>query len=217
MYKKNYIAGILHRRGFTLAELLIAIMISGIILAAVASLAFAMGSANDSANDTSEIQARLRFTTLKINELIRNCKLICSSHTGRISIWRADDDGDDLIDVEELTYIDSGASADYISLVQFPELPGFIPETHFTLSQLQVDYVWQNKVFYHPEYITLISSSQCTEVLYLLDAAAPNTQKVNIRFKLIENGIKRVYQINTALRAQASNLLDSDEIVSDDD
>ena len=46
--------------GFTLAELLVALTVSSIILAAVAALAYAVGSANDSTDDTERKQAQVR-------------------------------------------------------------------------------------------------------------------------------------------------------------
>ena len=48
-------------KGFTLVELLVALMVTSIILAAVATLAFAMGSVKDSTDDTSSKQAQLRL------------------------------------------------------------------------------------------------------------------------------------------------------------
>ena len=62
--------------GFTLVELLVAMMVTAIILSAVAALAFAMGSANDSSDDTSHKQAQLRHATINVSELIRHCKLV---------------------------------------------------------------------------------------------------------------------------------------------
>ena len=47
------------RTAFTLVELLMALTISGIILAAVASLAFAFSSAYNASDETAEIQSRL--------------------------------------------------------------------------------------------------------------------------------------------------------------
>ncbi|MHC4076272.1 MAG: PilW family protein [Planctomycetota bacterium] len=61
-----------YKKGFTLAELLIALMVTSIILAAVATLAFAMGSANDTGDDISAKQAQVRYATLRICELIRH-------------------------------------------------------------------------------------------------------------------------------------------------
>ena len=64
-------------RGFTLAELLMALMVSSVIMAAVASLAYAFGASTDSTNDTVRKQAQVRCATIRISDLIRYSRLIC--------------------------------------------------------------------------------------------------------------------------------------------
>ena len=53
-----------------------AMVITSIILGAVATLAYAMGVANDAGNDTTYKQAQVRYATLRISELIRNCRFV---------------------------------------------------------------------------------------------------------------------------------------------
>ena len=96
-----------NKSGFTLVELLAGLMIMSIVLAAVATLAFAMGSANDASDDTSQKQAQVRAATIRISELIRHSRLICGiQNSDDIALWRADEDGDDEIDINELVYIE---------------------------------------------------------------------------------------------------------------
>ncbi|MHC4558900.1 MAG: PilW family protein, partial [Planctomycetota bacterium] len=52
-----------HKKGFTLIELLLALIVTGIILAAVTTLAFAVGVANDTTDDTIQKQAQVRYAT----------------------------------------------------------------------------------------------------------------------------------------------------------
>jgi len=63
-------------KGFTLVELLVALVVTSIILAAVATLAYALGTVNDSSNDTAVKQAQLRYATLRISDLIKYSKLV---------------------------------------------------------------------------------------------------------------------------------------------
>ncbi len=60
------------QRGFTLVELLVALMVTSIIFGAVATLAYAVGTAHDASDDTSQKQTYVRFATLRISELIRH-------------------------------------------------------------------------------------------------------------------------------------------------
>jgi len=53
--------GTKYENGFTFVELLIAMVVTSIVLTAVATLAYAMGTANDSSNDTAVKQAHGHF------------------------------------------------------------------------------------------------------------------------------------------------------------
>ena len=52
-------------------ELLVAMVVTSVLLTSVATLAFALGSANEATGDTSLKQAQIRYTTLRIQELMR--------------------------------------------------------------------------------------------------------------------------------------------------
>ena len=96
-------------KGFTLVELLVALMVTSIVLTAVATLAYAVGRANDSSDDTAVKQAQLRYATLRISELIRHSKLVCTATANHIELW--------LADVNESAYIDAVPTGDgYIRL-----------------------------------------------------------------------------------------------------
>jgi len=194
--------------GFTLVELLVALVVSSLILTTVATLAFALSRANDATDDTSRKQAEVRFATLRISELIRQCKLICGTPSGELALWRADDNGDRQINVNELVYIERGTGKNFLRLCEFTA-----PNTQVSLSQIQTlspDACTVRR-------ITLIP--KCSNVEFLVDAAPPLTKLVSICFDLAEDGAARHYQINSAVRGWAGNLLSADgqSIVTDDD
>ena len=107
------------RGGFTLVELLVAMAVTGVIMASVATLAYAMGSVNDSADDTSRTQARLRYASLRIGELLKHCKLVCPAAGGDLALWRADENDDNSINPNELVYIELGENGDCLGLLEF--------------------------------------------------------------------------------------------------
>jgi type II secretory pathway pseudopilin PulG len=192
----------------TLVELLVALMVSSIVLTAVATLAYAMGSANDSADDTSQKQAQVRHTTLRISELIRHSKLICGTVGSDLAVWRADDNTDGQININELVYIERGDDSDYLRLCEFPASDTSVV-TLADIATLSTD-------GYSVTYVSLIP--QCSNVEFLFDASPPNSEFVSISFGLVENGVVRSYQISTGLRGRAGHLLDgSGEIVAGDD
>ncbi|TSA52027.1 MAG: prepilin-type N-terminal cleavage/methylation domain-containing protein, partial [Planctomycetaceae bacterium] len=96
-----------YKKGLTLIELLLALMITVIITAAVATLSSALNSVNAATEDTSQKQAQVRFTALRISDLVRNCKLICFAGPDDFAVWRADDIyNDGQINIGELVYIE---------------------------------------------------------------------------------------------------------------
>lgn len=108
---------------FTLAELLVVLMVKSIILTAVVTLAFAMGTANDTGDDTAQKQAHVRYATLRISELVKHCKLICGTPGNDMVIWKADYNDDGGINPAELVYIESGKRKNHIRLLDI-KMPG---------------------------------------------------------------------------------------------
>jgi len=170
-------------KGLTLVELLVAMMVTSVILTAVATLAYALGKVSDSGNDTSEKQAQLRYATLKISELIRYSKLVYAANESSIVLWR-DDNGDDYITAEELVTISTRQVGSDLQLC----------ETDGTA-----------------EPIALIH--QCGNVRFTFDQPTePPTKRkfVSVSFDLNENGGTHHYQTSAALRCWAWYMLDFD-------
>ena len=182
-----------YENGFTLAELLIALIVTGIILAAVAALAYALGTANESSDDTAVKQAQLRYATLRISELIRYSKLVYAASESEIVLWLDRDGNGELDLIGELVAITKVILAG----------------GDMQLCEFNSD----------PEPVVLIP--RCGNVQFRFDEPAlPPTKRkfVSISFDLVENGVVRQYQISAALRGWAGNLLDGDgNIVSGDD
>jgi len=200
-----------YETGFTLVELLVALVVTSIILTAVATLAFALGTTSDSMDDISRKQAQVRFVTMRISELIRHSKLICGTPGGELAVWEADENGDGQININELVYIEKGSAADYLRLCVFPSSG----TSTVTLSQIET----LSPGSYSVTYVPLIP--QCSNVQFSLDNAdvPPKSKLVSISFDLVENNAVHKYQINAALLSWAGNLLNDagDTLVSDDD
>ena len=177
-------------KGFTLVELLVALAVTSIVLTAVATLAYAMGTANEASGDMSQKQAQVRFTTLRISELIRYCKLIYDTPGNDIVVWKTDNNCDDIVDSDELVYIETGPGRDYIQLREADNNP-----------------------------VVLIRQCSNVEFGFDEPLVPPTLRQfVSISFDLVENGIDRQYQISAGLRGWAGHLVDSSgNLVSDDD
>ncbi len=203
-----------YKKGFTLVELLVALVVTSIVFTAVATLAYALGKANDSTGDTSRKQAQLRYATLRISELIKNCKLVAKTGANDIVIWAADDNGNNRININELVYIDAGTNSDHIRLYKCNNSSN--PEVALSNIDLVGTSWWLG--YYDSESYTAIIP-QCSNVQISCDAAGPMTRFVSISFDIVENGVACRYETNAAVRCWAEHLLNTTgtAIVSDDD
>jgi len=203
-----------NKSGFTLVELLVALMVMSIVLAAVATLSFAMGSANDAGDDTSQKQAQVRYATLRLCDLIKNCRLICAAADNDLAIWRSDDNDDGQIDPSELVYLEAGQDRNYLQLLDFPSAFSW----PVLLSSIQSGTAKEElKLVFEERQTTLLA--ECSNVEFRLDSAVPQSKFVSILFDVAENEIGHQYQINAAVRGWAGHLLNAygDSIVGDDD
>jgi prepilin-type N-terminal cleavage/methylation domain-containing protein len=201
-------------KAFTLVELLVGLMVTSIILSAVATLAFAMSHASTAGGDSAFKQAQIRHASLHISELIGKCKLICAAPGADLVIWRADDNDDGRINVNELVYVERGPNNNLLGLRRFDVANG--PER--TLSQLsQTTTKQQLQNLYPTKYTPLIPD--CNNVQFrCLDAAPPRTGLAAITFGFVEDRTYNRYEIVTAVRSRADYLLNSsNEIVLGDD
>ena len=182
-----------NHNGFTLVELLVALMVTSIVFTAVATLAYAVGTVEDSSDDTSRKQARVRYATVRISELIRHSKLVCAADENQVGFWAADENSDGQINDDERVYIDKVSTGDGYEQLRLREGIG--------------------------EAVVLVD--ECSNIEFGFDEPSlPPTQRrfVSVSFDLFENGVDRQYQISSWLRGWAGHLLDSGgNIVSDDD
>jgi prepilin-type N-terminal cleavage/methylation domain-containing protein len=203
------------RPGLTLVELLLALIVSSVVLTAVATLAYAVGSANDVTDDTSYKQAQVRVATLRISDLIRHCKLICAAPGDDLAVWRADDNNDGKINPTELVYVEAGQLRDRLQLLEF----SWAMSWDLTLSELADTNTKEALMLAcTPQQIVVVP--RCGNVQFSgLDAVVPRSRFVSISFDLAQNNTTHRYQINASLRTWAGNLLNEagDAIVGDDD
>jgi len=198
-----------YKKGLTLIELIIALIVTSIIVTAVVTLAYALDTANEFSEDTCRIQSQIRFATLRISDLIRHCKLICGTPGGELAVWRADDNEDGQININELVYIERGTDYDYLRLCEFP----LSDSTVVNLSDIET----LSTSGYDVTYVPLVP--QCSNVEFgFLPDLPPQSDFVTISFDVVENGVTRQCRISAKLRGRAENLLDgSGNIISDDD
>jgi prepilin-type N-terminal cleavage/methylation domain-containing protein len=204
-----------NRRGFTLAELLMAIWVMGIILGAVAALAYSLGTANDMEDNTSDVYSRIRYTTFRISEIMRSGKLICANSGTSVAIWLADYNGDNKIEPNEIVYLES--SGGNINLVSF-QPSGAAAGTVLLLANIKSGQA-RTWLAANSQVSSITLVNNCNSVYFMTDQSPPSAKQLNILFSITQKGTVRQYQISDKLRCHAGYLLDSNGLLktTDDD
>jgi prepilin-type N-terminal cleavage/methylation domain-containing protein len=204
--------------GFTLIELLVGMMITSIILSAVATLAFAMSVASTLSGDTSARQTQIRQATLRLWDLVDSCKLLCAAPGNDLVVWRADDrPANNQINVNELVYIERGDAGNLLRFCQVTSADNpAVTLSALALPSTKSQLLASGTVTYTP----LIP--QCQDVafaFYPVPVPLARATCLKVSFTLTENGVGHRYEIVAALRAHAANLLNAaaDAIVATDD
>jgi prepilin-type N-terminal cleavage/methylation domain-containing protein len=207
-----------HTPGFTLIELLVGMLITSIVLSAVATLAFAMSVASMASGDTAVKQSQVRQATLRISDLVGSCKLLCAAPGNDLVLWRADDrPANNRINVNELVYIERGDDGTLLRLCQFasagnPAVSLADLALVTTKAQLQSNS--------NPTYTTVVP--QCKNVGFAFYPVPPPVTQATclmVSFTLTESTGDHRYEIVAALRGRAANLLNpsGDALVATDD
>ncbi|HOI56527.1 MAG TPA: prepilin-type N-terminal cleavage/methylation domain-containing protein, partial [Phycisphaerae bacterium] len=90
------------RGGFTLVELMLAMMVSGMILSAVAGLAWALGTYNGQGEAVAELAIQGRFASTLLARDLRAARVATVSDGGALVLWMGDTYANDLLDIEEI-------------------------------------------------------------------------------------------------------------------
>jgi prepilin-type N-terminal cleavage/methylation domain-containing protein len=203
---------------FTLIELLVGMMITSIILTAVATLAFAMSVASTVSGDTAAKQMQIRQATLRLVELVGSCKLLCAAPGNDLVLWRADDTpANNRINVNEVVYIERGDACNLLRFCRVTSADNPVETlSALALACTKSQLLASGAVTYTP----LIP--QCKDVAFAFYPVAPPLARatcLKVSFTLTENGVDHRYEIVAALRGHAANLLNptSDAIVATDD
>ncbi len=201
------------RKGFTVAELLVVLLITSIVFGAVATLANAIGNAQRSTESMSESQARLRYATLRIGECIRHARCALSIPTSGIALWTADDNDDAWINGSELVYIESyvtGGGVEQIRMLEFPDQSQAV-----TIADIADGSARTALINATDERITVLLDA-CSNATFTY--VPPTPTFVNLTFDIAEGGITTTYQVSAVVSGSADNLIDAGgELAGGDD
>jgi type II secretory pathway pseudopilin PulG len=190
------------RSGFTVAELILGLSVMAIVLAAAATLAFAMGSANSVTSKMSERQAHLRFANMRIGELIRTSRLVFEyeDQDDVLVFWVEDKNNNGKINGDEVAFLYAGNHSvednnpTSVEIVEFPGQAMRVPEFG-SLNNIDVSKLYDNT----EERVTELIAD-CSNVTVSLDVSG---KFVTVEFDLKDSGSTKTYQICGVVRAMA--------------
>jgi len=208
--------------GFTLAELIIALMVTGIVMAAVGSFATAISQADDLYDQSSRKQAEARYATFRIQELLRLSKLVCGIMGDDLILWTGDENGDGGINIPELVWLEAGTERNRLRVLRFENVPSWLAQVKMNDGHFAQGSSWNkyNFSFYCSlVYIPLVKVKDCRNVSFHLSNKKPMlSESVAVSWDVVDNGVSKHYEINGTLRGRAGYLVsDNGQLYSSDD
>ena len=101
--------------GFTLVELMVALMIASIVLAAVATLAGATTAADQATDQMGREQSQLRMVSMRLTDLIRRANRVTIGAVNGFQLWH-DNNADGIETADEKTTIVRGADGNTLTI-----------------------------------------------------------------------------------------------------
>ncbi len=204
-------------RGFTLVELLVAMIVTTIICSAVLVLSDAVASASRSAQGNARLNAIARSNGVFFSSTVKSCNLILSVNDNRICFWINDDNSDSKINPSELQYFDYDSGTNTLSIFKFSgnkessdtlDLESFEGNNYmeFLISRYN-----ESKI---------ILGENCFHLKFAPDYAAPHTTLVNLAFDIEIDGKSRHFEFTASKQVQPSAWLTPDGVLksaNDDD
>ena len=105
----------LRNNGFTLVELLMALVIASIVLAAVSTLAGAVTAADQITDQMGRQQSQLRQVSMRLTDLIRCSNAITTGSADGFQLWH-DNNHDGLMTANELTQVIRGLDKNTLTI-----------------------------------------------------------------------------------------------------
>lgn len=201
----------LHRGGFTLVEVLVALVITVMISSAIMVLGSAMSNAFSSSEYDSAEMAGLRKFIVDFEDSVKNARLVCKRSQDMVILWGEEQIADGKINPCELKiyrYYPSECKLKRITVQNtgvFATLP---------VSLLQIN---------DTNFFTTLSSStilkevtilkECYGVSFNADNAAPWSKNVSCRFSLDFRAGRQDFEIGENLSREPRYLLDNNNQV----
>ena len=101
--------------GFTLSELLVALLVSSVVLSAVATLASATTSAKEATDQMGREQSILRQVSMRLSDQILRANRVYDTSVSGFTMWH-DINADGLSTADEVTIVSRGADGNTLTI-----------------------------------------------------------------------------------------------------
>jgi len=105
----------LKKSGFTLVELMVALIVASIVLAAVGTLAGATTAAAQATDQMGRQQAQLRMVSMRLTDLIRRANHVTTAAVDGFQLWH-DNNADGILTADELTQVVRGSDGNTLTI-----------------------------------------------------------------------------------------------------
>ncbi len=109
------------RRGLTLVELMLAVLLTALIGAATASMLAAVTYGTESSKDIRSLVARNKAVNARISAAVRGSMMVLDQGPGYLVLWTNDDNEDGQPSLREIRRLDFNAVGQTISSYRAPE------------------------------------------------------------------------------------------------
>ena len=179
-------------KAFTLAELLMAMLVMGIIALAVGGMSMALSTAHEYSEDFYRHTQIARNGMRRVQRALRQAKLITAKDSTSVAYWAEDTNGNGRINLTEMRLLTfeagQGELAEY--RVEFPdwweEWWKEEKDIEFPLSEVAtIDQV--KKLVGALEWTGRLWAAELTDVSFVASPAAPQTKVLQVRWNLLSS------------------------------
>ena len=195
------------RKGFTLVELAMAMLICSIILLATASLSFAMRQGQEVTEMMTKNQVAIRTTAVRIGELVRGSVQVWMADDGDLVLWLGDTNANMQIDTSELAYVIADTAGGKIKTMTCPGLV-----TAVTIAQIY-DGAAESTIRSSNLQTEITLASGCSNMQFYMQGS----RFVVLQYQMMEESGLRDYQVCARLRGSAEAWISGSVMTAVDD
>jgi prepilin-type N-terminal cleavage/methylation domain-containing protein len=206
---------LMNNKGLTLPELMIGIAITAVIGLSVAGVTMVLSTGNAQAQASADIMQTSQLVSLQLGRQVRGALLVTASDSTRLVLWNGDGNGNNVINLDELTVISYDSSKKELRQYQvvFPSYWSDWQKAWMN-SQLSLSWSYVSNAASAETYLrsqwyycqTTVLASDVTSFQFAVEPAAPITTLVKAAF--VTGTGDNAQKVSTAVNLRADRTSD---------